>query len=210
MKSIKIAPSILSCDFGRLNEEIRTIEPYCDRIHVDVMDGHFVPNITIGPPVVKMIRSKKPLECHLMIEEPERYVEAFAKAGASIILIHQETCPHLHRNIQQIKDLGLKAGVALNPATSLGTIEDVLDTVDMVLLMTVNPGFGGQNFIELVLPKIAELRAMKHDLDIEVDGGITDKTAHRVKEAGANILVSGSYIFSLKNRKKAIKSLLNA
>lgn len=206
---MEIAPSILSCDFGRLNQEIRTIESYCDRIHVDVMDGHFVPNITIGPPVVKMIHSKKPLECHLMIEEPERYVEAFAKAGASIIIIHQETCPHLHRNIQQIKDLGLKVGVALNPATSLSTIEDVLDVVDMVLLMTVNPGFGGQKFLKLVLPKIRELRAMKPHLDIEVDGGITDKTARLVKKAGANILVSGSYIFGLKNRKKAIESLLN-
>lgn len=206
---MKIAPSILSCDFGRLNEEIRTIESYCDRIHVDVMDGHFVPNITIGPPVVKMIHSKKPLECHLMIEEPERYVEAFAKAGTSIIIIHQETCPHLHRNIQQIKDLGLKAGVALNPATSLSTIEDVLDVVDMVLLMTVNPGFGGQKFLKLVLSKIRELRVMKPHLDIEVDGGITDKTACLAKEAGANILVSGSYIFGLKNRKKAIESLLN-
>jgi ribulose-phosphate 3-epimerase len=204
---IQIAPSILSADFGRLNEEIRSIEKNADLIHVDIMDGHFVPNLTIGPPVVAYMKTKKPIECHLMIEKPERYVEDFVKAGANIILIHQETCPHLHRSIQQIKHLGALAGVALNPATSLMTIEDILDDVDKVLLMTVNPGFGGQKFIESVLSKIMELRAIMPRLDIEVDGGVTNETAPRIIEAGANVLVSGTYIFGAKDRSKAIASL---
>ncbi len=204
---IQIAASILSSDFGNINAEIRSVEKYVDWIHVDVMDGHFVPNITLGAPVVATLKSVRPMECHLMIEHPEEHVSDFVAAGAKRIIIHQEVCPHLHRNIQQIKDLGIQAGVALNPATSLMTIEDVLSDLDVVLLMTVNPGFGGQKFIESVLPKIQELRALCPKLDIEVDGGIHDKSASKVIEAGANILVSGSYIFRSKNRVSAIKLL---
>lgn len=204
---ISIAPSILSADFGRLNEEIQSVESYAELIHVDVMDGHFVPNITIGAPIVSKIRTKLPLDCHLMIENPERFFEDFAKAGASILTVHQETCPHLHRSIQALKVLGLKAGVALNPATPLDTIVEILDDIDMVLLMTVNPGFGGQKFIESVLPKIEKLRRLRPKLDIEVDGGINAETARAVCKAGANILVSGSYIFGAKNRRAAIERL---
>ncbi|OGJ44493.1 ribulose-phosphate 3-epimerase [Candidatus Peregrinibacteria bacterium RIFOXYA12_FULL_33_12] len=204
---IKIAPSILSADFGKLNEEIAAVEPYSDWIHVDVMDGHFVPNITIGPVIVKSIKSKLPLDCHLMIESPERYVENFVKAGAAHITVHQEACIHLDRNIQQIKDLGVKAGVSINPATPAETLKHVIDKVDLVLVMTVNPGFGGQRFIPEVLSKISYLRNLRSDLDIVVDGGINEETAKLVIEAGANILVAGSYIFGVQNRKKAIERL---
>jgi len=206
-KIIKIAPSILSADFGKLNEEIAAVEPYSDWIHVDVMDGHFVPNITIGPVIVKSIKSKLPLDCHLMIESPERYVENFVKAGAAHITVHQEACIHLDRNIQQIKDLGVKAGVSINPATPAETLKHVIDKVDLVLVMTVNPGFGGQRFIPEVLSKISYLRNLRSDLDIVVDGGINEETAKLVIEAGANILVAGSYIFGVQNRKKAIERL---
>lgn len=206
-KNVHIAPSILSADFGRLNEEVKSVELCADYIHVDVMDGHFVPNITIGAPIVSKIRTKLPLDCHLMILKPERFFEDFAKAGASIITVHQEACPHLHRNIQRIHELGVKAGVALNPATPLDIIVEILDDVDLVLLMTVNPGFGGQQFIESVLPKIARLRKLKPKLDIEVDGGINAETARKVCAAGANVLVSGSYIFGAEDRSRAIKSL---
>lgn len=205
--NIKIAPSILSADFGKLNEEIASVEPYVDLLHVDVMDGHFVPNITIGAPVVKCIKSKLPLDLHLMIEHPERYVEDFVKAGAASITVHQEACRHLHRVIQQIKSQGVKAAVSINPATPLEMIEEVLDDVDMVLIMSVNPGFGGQKFIEGALGKIAELRKLKPNLDIEVDGGINAETAKKCVEAGANILVAGSYIFGAKDRQQAIQSL---
>ena len=208
--NIQISASILSSDFGNINSEIRSIEKYVDWIHVDVMDGHFVPNITLGAPVVAALKSVRPIECHLMIEHPEEYVSDFVTAGAKRIIIHQEVCPHLHRNIQQIKDLGIQVGVALNPATSLMTIEDVLFDLDLVLFMTVNPGFGGQKFISSVIPKIQELRALCPNLDIEVDGGIHDKSASKVIEAGANVLVSGSYIFQSKNRASAIKLLRNS
>lgn len=206
-RKIQIAPSILSADFGNLNAEIKSVEPYCDRIHVDVMDGHFVPNITLGAPVMKMIKTKRHLEAHLMIQRPQDYIKDFVEAGAKTIIVHQEACVHLHRIIHQIKDYGIKAGVSLNPATSLLTLENVLEDLDHVLLMTVNPGFGGQSFIQSVVPKIIELRELMPNLDIEVDGGITDKTAPIVVEAGANILVAGSYIFGSKDRKKAIASL---
>lgn len=204
---INIAPSILSADFGKLNEEIASVESYVDMLHVDVMDGHFVPNITIGPPVVACIRTKLPLDLHLMIENPERYVEDFVKAGASSITVHQEACKHLHRVIQQIKSLGVKAAVSINPATPLEMIEEVLDDVDMVLVMSVNPGFGGQKFIDHVLAKVRELRKLKPDLDIQIDGGVNAETAKQCIEAGANILVAGSYIFGAKDRKAAIDSL---
>lgn len=208
MPPIKIAPSILSADFGNLDREIKSVEEYADLIHVDVMDGHFVPNITIGPEVVKCLKSKKPLDCHLMIENPERYVEDFAKAGASIITVHQEVCPDLLEIIEKIRKLGKKAGVSLKPRTPLEVLgEEVLNKVDLVLLMTVNPGFAGQGFMKMVLPKIQALRQKMTELDIEVDGGINQETAKLVKEAGANILVAGSYIFKSKNRKRAISSL---
>jgi ribulose-phosphate 3-epimerase len=207
MKKIKIAPSILSADFGKLNEEIASVEPYSDLLHVDVMDGHFVPNITIGPPIVKCIKTSLPLDCHLMIDNPDDFIEAFVKAGADNITIHQETCPHLNRSIQKIKALGVKAGVSINPATPIEMIEEELEDVDLVLIMSVNPGFGGQEFIESSLGKIAALRELVPDLDIQVDGGINAETAKLCVEAGANILVAGSYIFKSKDRKKAIESL---
>ncbi len=205
---IKIAPSILSADFGNLNKEIASIEKYADMLHVDVMDGHFVPNITIGAPVVASLKTKLPLDCHLMIAEPERYIEDFVKAGAASITVHQEACVHLHGVIQQIKSYKVRAAVALNPATPLEMITEVIDDVDMILLMTVNPGFGGQDFINSTLEKIAALREIAPKLDIQVDGGINPQTARMCVEAGANILVAGSYIFGAKDRKKAIQSLL--
>ena len=205
---IKIAPSILSADFGNLNKEIASIEKYADMLHVDVMDGHFVPNITIGAPVVASLKTKLPLDCHLMIAEPERYIEDFVKAGAASITVHQEACVHLHGVIQQIKSYKVRAAVALNPATPLEMITEVIDDVDMILLMTVNPGFGGQDFINSTLEKIAALREIAQKLDIQVDGGINPQTARMCVEAGANILVAGSYIFGAKDRKKAIQSLL--
>jgi len=204
---IKIAPSILSADFGKLNEEIASVEKYADLLHVDVMDGHFVPNITIGAPVVKWFKTKLPLDCHLMIANPERFIPDFVKAGAWSITVHQEVCKHLNRVIQQIKSFKVRAAVSINPATPIEMIEEVLDDVDMVLVMSVNPGFGGQKFIENSLGKIAALRELAPKLDIEVDGGIDAETAKLCIEAGANILVSGSYIFGAKNRGKAIKSL---
>lgn len=215
---IKIAPSILSADFARLADEIKEVEEAgASLIHVDVMDGHFVPNITIGPLIVEAIRphTKLPLDVHLMIENPEQYVQAFQQAGADIITIHQEATVHVHRAIHQIKNLGVKAGIALNPATPLCTIETILADVDMVLLMTVNPGFGGQKFIPAVTEKIRQLRKMLEeknlqDIDIEVDGGINATTAKVVCEAGANVLVGGSAIFGEKDRALAISSILQS
>lgn len=204
---IQIAPSILSADFGKLNEEIATVEPYVDLLHVDIMDGHFVPNITMGPPVVAKIQSKLPLDLHLMIEHPEQYIDDFVKAGAASITVHVEACKHLHRVIQQIKAAGVKAAVSMNPATPLEDITYVLDDVDMVLVMSVNPGFGGQKFIPVALDKIRKLRSMKPELDIEVDGGVNAETAKQCIEAGANILVAGSYIFGADDRKAAIETL---
>jgi ribulose-phosphate 3-epimerase len=204
---IKIAPSILSADFGQLNKEIATVEKYSDLIHVDVMDGHFVPNLTFGAPVVRWIRTKLPLSCHLMIERPENFLEDFAKAGAHTITVHQETCPHLSKVITQIKKLKCRAGVSINPATPVEMLEEVIDEIDEVLIMSVNPGFGGQSFIESALGKIAAVREMAPDIDIAVDGGINAETGRLCVEAGANILVAGSYIFKAKNRKKAIESL---
>ena len=199
---IKIAPSILSADFARLGEQVTEAEAAgADYIHVDVMDGHFVPNITIGPLVVKALRpvTRLPLDVHLMIEEPERYIEQFAKAGADILTVHQEACPHLHRVIGGIKGLGVRAGVSLNPATPLNTLEEILPYVDLVLLMTVNPGFGGQEFIEEMLPKIERMRRMLDEwglkCELEVDGGINIETAPKVVAAGANVLVAGEAIF---------------
>lgn len=211
---VKVAPSILSADFSRLGEEIRSVEQAgADLIHVDVMDGHFVPNITIGPLVVEAIRptTTLPLDVHLMIENPDNYIESFVKSGADIISIHAESVNHLHRSVHLIKNLGAKAAVAINPATPLNVLEYVIQDLDMVLLMTVNPGFGGQAFIPAITPKIKTLKEMidarNLNVDIEVDGGINDKTGKIVTEAGANILVAGSYVFGNENRGQAISSL---
>lgn len=198
----KIAPSILSADFSRLGEEIRAVEAAgADYIHVDVMDGRFVPNITIGPLVVEAARrvTKLPLDVHLMIEEPERYVEDFARAGADIIVVHAEATRHLHRLVQQIKGLGKRAGVSLNPATPLCMLDHILEELDLVLLMSVNPGFGGQSYIESCTPKIQQLRAMLDsrgcEAELEVDGGVKPSNAARVAHAGADVVVAGSAVF---------------
>ena len=212
---LRIAPSVLSADFGRFNEEIASVEQYADMIHVDIMDGHFVPNITFGAPVVEKLRTKLPIDVHLMIEHPERYLEDFARAvekahgrrDDSYLTVHIEACTHLHRVLQQIRSLGMLPAVALNPATPLGLLEPVLDDCSMVLLMTVNPGFGGQAFIDSVVPKIAALRELRPNLDIQVDGGVNEKTALMVVNAGANILVAGSYIFGAKDRAAAISKI---
>lgn len=215
MMNIKIAPSILSADFAKLGAEIQEVEQHGgDQIHVDVMDGHFVPNITLGPLVVDAIRShtKLPLDVHLMIEQPDRYVADFAKAGADYISVHAEACVHLHRTLYLIKEQGCACGVVLNPASPLALVEPVLDDVDFVLLMTVNPGFGGQAFIPSVLRKIKQLRTMMNekgrlDFDIEVDGGIQADTAAEVCEAGANVLVAGNAIFGQSDRAAAIEAI---
>ena len=205
--AIKIAASILSADFGRLNEQVAAVEAGgADAIHCDVMDGHFVPNITIGPLVVRAVRRATllPLDVHLMIDKPEQYIAEFAQAGASNITVHVETCPHLHRTIQRIREMGVHASVTINPATPLDVLDEILPYVDMVLLMTVNPGFGGQSFIDTMYAKIERLRdtaqERKLGLDIEVDGGINSDTIGRVVAAGANVLVAGSAIFCPDNR----------
>lgn len=214
---IKIAPSILSADFAKLGEEIKEVEKGgADYIHVDVMDGHFVPNITIGPLITEAIRpiTDLPLDVHLMIENPERYIEQFANAGATYISVHQETCVHLHRVIQQIKSFNVKAGVALNPATPASFIKDILHELDLVVVMTVNPGFGGQAFIHEVVNKIKQLndwRAQRNlSFAIEIDGGVNVDTAKLCTDAGADILVAGSAVFNEKDRHQAITSIRDA
>lgn len=215
---LRIAPSILSADFARLGEEIQEAEQGgADWIHVDVMDGRFVPNITLGPVVVESIRpyTRLPLDVHLMIVEPEKYIADFVKAGADLVTVHAEASIHLHRTLQMIRAEGAKAGVALNPATPVSVLEHVLDELDLVLIMTVNPGFGGQQFIEATLKKIASVKKMLKErnmthIDIEVDGGINVETAPQVVNHGANVLVAGNAIFGEKDRKQAIQSIRKA
>ena len=211
---IKLAPSILSADFARLLEDVKKVEKAgCEYLHIDVMDGHFVPNITLGPAIVKSLRKDVNMvfDAHLMIENPDNYIKEFADAGCDIIVVHQEACTHLHRTIQNIKSHGVKAGVALNPATPIETIKYVLEDVDMVLLMSVNPGFGGQSYIPVVTKKIKELRAlideMGLDIDIEVDGGVKPSNISEVVDAGANVIVAGSAIFNAGDIDEAVKSL---
>lgn len=211
---IKLAPSILSADFARLLEDVKKVEKAgCEYLHIDVMDGHFVPNITLGPGIVKSLRKDVDMvfDAHLMIENPDNYIKQFADAGCDIIVVHQEACRHLHRTIQNIKSHGIKAGVALNPATPIDTIKYVLQDVDMVLLMSVNPGFGGQSYIPVVTEKIKELKAlideMGLDIDIEVDGGVKPSNISEVVNAGANVIVAGSAIFNTDDIDEAVKSL---
>lgn len=210
MKHTIVAPSILSADFLRLGEAIHMVEESeAEWVHCDIMDGHFVPNISYGIPVVKAVRpaTKKVVDCHLMIEHPELYVGAFADAGADMITVHQEACVHLDRQVAQIHDLGCKAGVALNPATPVETLVDILHAVDMVLIMSVNPGFGGQKFIPRALDKVRRLRALAPDLLIQVDGGVNAETGAQLVAAGADVLVAGSYVFGAAEPREAIHSL---
>ncbi|MGB2991783.1 MAG: ribulose-phosphate 3-epimerase [Paenisporosarcina sp.] len=214
---IKIAPSILAANFSKLAEEVKEVEQAGAKlIHIDVMDGHFVPNITMGPIVVEALRpvTKLPLDVHLMIENPDKYIESFAKAGADYITVHVEACPHLHRTIQLIRSFGVKPGVVLNPHTPIEAIQHVLEDIDMVLFMTVNPGFGGQKFIHSVIPKIKQLSDIIKERDlaieIEIDGGITAETIVPCAEAGATIFVAGSAIYNQQDRTKALQDIQQA
>jgi ribulose-phosphate 3-epimerase len=209
-----IAPSILSADFGRLAQEIQAVEKAgADWIHFDVMDGCFVPNITIGPLVAVAARkaTKLPLDVHLMVDAPDKFLKIFADAGADYLVVHAEACTHLHRTLQMINDLGVKAGVAFNPATPIDTLPNVIDLVDLVLIMTVNPGFGGQKFIESMLGKIVETKALiestGREIHLQVDGGVSGETSAKVIEAGANVLVAGSAIYGKSDYAAAIKSI---
>lgn len=211
---VKIAPSILSADFSNLIADIKKVEDAgCELLHIDVMDGHFVPNITLGPPIIKSLKGKTNMifDVHLMIENPDKYIKDFVEAGADIITVHSEASVHLHRTIQYIKSFNVKAAVALNPATPLKDIEYILDDLDMVLIMTVNPGFGGQDFIMSMVKKIADLKRMIDSknlkIDIQVDGGIKPSNVHLVADAGANVIVAGSAIFNSDNIEETVKAI---
>ena len=214
--TIKIAPSLLSADFSNLAQEIASVEAHADVLHLDVMDGHFVPNITMGPPIVKACRahSKLTFDCHLMISEPQRYIDDFLAAGANMISVHYEAEPHLQRALQMIRNSGAKAGIAINPATPAESLSTAIEFCDFVLVMTVNPGFGGQRFIEPVVPKIRHIKRLIGErglpVEIEVDGGIDANTAPVVAGAGASILVAGSAVFGQKDRRAAIESIRTA
>jgi ribulose-phosphate 3-epimerase len=216
-KETVIAPSILACDFGRLFDEVQAVtEAGADWIHVDIMDGHFVPNITIGPQIVEAIRdaTQLPLDVHLMIQQPERYIGSFVKSGATTVGVHAEACPHLHRTVAQIREAGARASVTINPGTPANAVEAVLGDVDQVLVMTVNPGFGGQQFIAGTLPKIETLRGWIQErgltVALEVDGGITEDTIASAARAGANAFVAGTAIFGAPNYREAIAALRQA
>jgi ribulose-phosphate 3-epimerase len=212
--SVKIAPSILSADFARLGEVLSQMEGQgADWVHVDVMDGMFVPNLTLGPPIIKALRkhTSLPFDVHLMIEKPDRYLDDFQKAGANIITVHAEACTHLHRTLKAIRELGCLAGVSLNPGTSVHAVEEVLDDLDLILVMSVNPGFGGQSFIPNTLGKLSKLRTMiqHRPIYLEVDGGVTPANAQEIIAAGANALVAGSAVFNAPNIPEAIQALRN-
>ena len=207
LPTVKIAPSVLSANFGRLNKEIASIENFSDWIHIDVMDNHFVPNLTIGAPVVKCLQTKLLKDCHLMVSNPENLLEDFAAAGADAITIHAEIEGNISEMLEKIRGLGCRAGIAIKPATPFSAIEKFLSKVDLVLVMSVEPGFGGQEFLESALPKIRELREKNPELDISIDGGVNAETAKLAREAGANILVAGNYIFKSENRETTVESL---
>ena len=206
---LKIAPSILSADFGKLNEEIASVEPFSDWLHIDVMDNHFVPNLTIGATVLAKVKTKLFKDAHLMVSNPENLLEDFAEAGADAITIHAEIEGDIGVMLEKIKELGCQAGISINPNTPVAAIEKFLPKVDLVLVMSVEPGFGGQSFMESALLEIKELREKNPDLEIAVDGGINAETAKLAKTAGANILVAGNYIFKAEDREAAIESLRN-
>jgi ribulose-phosphate 3-epimerase len=207
LKNILIAPSVLSSDFGKLNDEIASVEKFVDWIHLDLMDNHFVPNLTFGVPIIKWIKTGLKMDAHLMVEHPEQYLKGLAEVGVYSVTVHVEACPHLHRVVTQIQELGMKAAVALNPGTSVESLNAILPFIDMVLVMSVNPGFGGQKFIGEVVEKIKYIKKNYPDVLVQVDGGVNAETAVVCKEAGADVLVAGSYIFKAEDREAAIASL---